>query len=153
MMVRREDFLALGGFYEPIFMYGEEADYCLRAEGRVVVDPGSAIRHEIGHAAGPPRSSLRLYYGSRNRLLNAARHLPGPAMAKSIAASAAFDALTLAQVRRLDATRAMARGWRDGVRAMKKERRARPAADRRRSAGSLSTLREAVAQQRLLGRL
>jgi N-acetylglucosaminyl-diphospho-decaprenol L-rhamnosyltransferase len=153
MMVRREDFLALGGFYEPIFMYGEEADYCLRAEGRVVVDPRSAIRHEVGHAAGPPRSPLRLYYGSRNRLLNAARHLPGPALAKSIAASAAFDALTLAQVRRLDATRAIARGWRDGVRAMKKERCARPAADRRRSVGRLSTLREAVAQQRLLGRL
>ena len=27
MMVRRYEFLALGGFYEPIFMYGEEADF------------------------------------------------------------------------------------------------------------------------------
>jgi hypothetical protein len=26
MMVRRSDFLALGGFYEPIWMYGKEAD-------------------------------------------------------------------------------------------------------------------------------
>jgi N-acetylglucosaminyl-diphospho-decaprenol L-rhamnosyltransferase len=153
MMVRREDFRALGGFYAPIFMYGEEADYCLRANGRVVVDPHSAIRHEVGHAAGPPRSPLRLYYGSRNRLLNAARHLPGPALAKSIAASAAFDALTLAQVRRLDAARAVARGWGDGLRAMKRERGARSAADRRRSAGRLSTLRDALSQQRMLGRL
>jgi GT2 family glycosyltransferase len=153
MMVRREDFLALGGFYEPIFMYGEEADYCLRANGRVVVDPRSAIRHEVGHAAGPARSPLRLYYGSRNRLLNAARHLPGPALAKAIAASAAFDVLTLAQVRRLDAIRAVTRGWRDGARALRKERRARSAADRRMSADRLSTLRQAIAQQRLLGRL
>ena len=56
MMVRRDEFLALGGFYEPLFMYGEEADYCLRAPGRVVLEPGSAVRHDMGHAAGPPRS-------------------------------------------------------------------------------------------------
>jgi GT2 family glycosyltransferase len=153
MMVRREDFLALGGFYEPIFMYGEEADYCLRAEGRVVVDPGSAIRHEIGHAAGPPRSSLRLYYGSRNRLLNAARHLPGPAMAKSIAASAAFDALTLLQVRDRSATSAVARGWRDGLRELGRQRGATSPAARRAAARRLSSLRNAVSQQRRLGRI
>ncbi len=33
MMVRRQEFLDLGGFYEPFFMYGEEADYCLRVPG------------------------------------------------------------------------------------------------------------------------
>ena len=153
MMVRRSDFLALGGFYEPIFMYGEETDYCLRVDGRIVLHPGSAIRHEHGHAAGPARSATRLYWGSRNRLLNAARHLPGPALAKAVVTSAAFDALTLAQVRRLDAARAVAGGWRDGVRMMAKERRARSAAERRRSARRLGTLREALAQQRQLGRL
>jgi N-acetylglucosaminyl-diphospho-decaprenol L-rhamnosyltransferase len=153
MMVRRSDFLALGGFYEPIFMYGEETDYCLRVDGRIVLHPGSAIRHEHGHAAGPPRSATRLYWGSRNRLLNAARHLPGPALAKAVVTSAAFDVLTLVQVRRLDAARAVAGGWRDGVRMMAKERRTRSAAERRRSARRLGTLREALAQQRQLGRL
>ena len=58
MMVRRADFLALGGFYEPIFMYGEEADYCLRARGKVVLHPASAARHEFGHASGPHQSPL-----------------------------------------------------------------------------------------------
>ena len=48
MMVRRDEFLALGGFYEPLFMYGEEADYCLRAPGRVVLHPD---------ARDPPRAS------------------------------------------------------------------------------------------------
>src|SRR5207248_2154124 len=33
MMVRRDEFLELGGFYEPIFMFGEEADYALRVPG------------------------------------------------------------------------------------------------------------------------
>jgi N-acetylglucosaminyl-diphospho-decaprenol L-rhamnosyltransferase len=153
MMVRRKDFLALGGFYEPIFMYGEEADYCLRTDGRVVVDGHSAIRHEVGHAAGPPRSSLRLYYGSRNRLVNAARHLPGPVMAKSILASAAFDALTLAQLRSRASLRAVFRGWTDGIGSLRRERSARTPADRRRAAGRLSPFREAVAAQRRLGRL
>jgi GT2 family glycosyltransferase len=153
MMVRRDEFLALGGFYEPIFMYGEETDYCLRVEGRIVLHPGSAIRHEHGHAAGPPRSSTRLYWGSRNRLLNAARHLPAIALAKAVVTSAGFDAFTLAQVRSLEAARAVAAGWRDGARAMRKERRARSAADRRTSAQRLGTLREALAQQKQLGRL
>ena len=41
MMVRRDDFLALGGFYEGFFMYGEEADYCLRVPGRIVLHPAA----------------------------------------------------------------------------------------------------------------
>jgi GT2 family glycosyltransferase len=153
MMVRRGEFLALGGFYEPIFMYGEETDYCLRVQGRIVLHPESAIRHEHGHAAGPPRSPTRLYWGSRNRLVNAARHLPGPAVAKAVVTSAGFDVLTLAQVHSLEATRAVAAGWRDGIRSMRREREARPPHERRRSASRVATLRAALAQQRRLGRL
>jgi N-acetylglucosaminyl-diphospho-decaprenol L-rhamnosyltransferase len=153
MMVRRDEFLALGGFYEPLFMYGEEADYCLRAHGRVVLHPASAIRHELGHAAGPPRSVTRLYHPARNRLVNAARHLPPPALAKAVAASAAFDALTLAQLRRADATRAVARGWAEGLAAIPRERDARAPEERRQAAARLVGLREAMAQQRRLGRL
>jgi len=153
MMVRRDEFLALGGFYEPIFMYGEETDYCLRVEGRIVLHPASAIRHEHGHAAGPPRSSTRLYWGSRNRLLNAARHLPAPALAKAVVTSAGFDALTLAQVHSMEAARAVAAGWRDGARVMRKERRSRRPEQRRKAATRVTTLRAAIAQQRGLGRL
>jgi N-acetylglucosaminyl-diphospho-decaprenol L-rhamnosyltransferase len=152
MMVRRDEFLALGGFYEPLFMYGEEADYCLRAPGRVMLDPRSALRHDTGHAAGPPRSVPRLYWPARNRLVNAARHLPSAALARSVATSAAFDLLTLAQVRRRDALGAVVRGWRDGLGAMARERRARSDGDRRASAARLVSLREAIAQQRRLGR-
>ena len=119
MMVRRSDFLALDGFYEPIFMYGEEADYCLRVPGRVVLHPASASRHESGHASGPHQSPLRIYWSSRNRLLNAARHLSTPALVDSVLASGAFDALTLAQARSRPALNAIARGWRDGLRLMR----------------------------------
>jgi N-acetylglucosaminyl-diphospho-decaprenol L-rhamnosyltransferase len=153
MMVRREDFLAHGGFYEPLFMYCEELDYCLRVPGRIVLHPASAVRHELGHAAGPPRSVVRLYRGSRNRLLNAARHLPGPTLAKSVLVSAAFDALTVVQLRSRRSTCAVLRGWRDGVRLMSRERAARSRDERRRAARRLVPLREAVSQYRRIARL
>jgi N-acetylglucosaminyl-diphospho-decaprenol L-rhamnosyltransferase len=153
MMMRRDEFLALGGFYEPIWMYGEEADLALRVPGRVVLHPASAIRHGHGAAAGPPRSRTRLYWGSRNRLLNAGRHLPAPALARAVASSAAFDVLTMAQVRRREAVGAVLSGWRDGLRLLRAERRARSRSERRQAASRVTSLREAVAQQRRLGRL
>jgi GT2 family glycosyltransferase len=153
MVMRRDEFLELGGFYEPIWMYGEEADLCLRVRGRVVLHPHSAIRHRHGHAAGPPRSPTRLYWGSRNRLVNAARHLPAPALVRAIVASAAFDALTLGQLRRRDAVGAVLAGWRDGARRLGRERRSRSREERRAAARRVSSLRAAVAQQRRLGRL
>jgi N-acetylglucosaminyl-diphospho-decaprenol L-rhamnosyltransferase len=153
MMVRRQEFLDLGGFYEPFFMYGEEADYCLRVPGRIVLHPGSAMRHEYGHASGPQRSVTRLYWGSRNRLINAARHLPPASLVKSVVASLGFDALTLAQVRTRGAASAIGRGWLDGVRQMHRERAARSSDERRRATRSLMSMREAIAEQRRLGRL
>ena len=153
MMVRTQEFLALGGFYEGFFMYGEETDYCLRVPGRIVLHPGSAMRHEHGHASGPTRSSTRLYWGTRNRLINAARHLQPGSFAKSIVSSLGFDVLTLAQLHSRSAARAIGRGWVDGARAMRGQRGARSAAERRRAAGQLMSLREAIAEQRRLGRI
>jgi GT2 family glycosyltransferase len=153
MMVRRAEFLGLGGFYEGFFMYGEEADYCLRVPGRIVLHPGSAMRHEYGHAAGPQRSVTRLYWGSRNRLINAARHLPPAALAKSVVSSLGFDVVTLAQLRSRSAAKAIARGWLDGARAMRGQREARSAEERRGAARQLLSLRQAIAEQRRLGRI
>jgi N-acetylglucosaminyl-diphospho-decaprenol L-rhamnosyltransferase len=153
MMVRRDDFRAMGGFWEELFMYGEEADYCLRADGRVVLDPRSALRHSHGHAAGPHHSDIRLYFPSRNRLLNAARHLPAPAVLRSVIASAVFDLLTLAMVRRRSAVRAVLRGWRDGLREMPRQRRTRSPAEKRRAARRLVSLRVAVRELLRLRRL
>jgi GT2 family glycosyltransferase len=153
MMVRRDEFLGLGGFWETLFMYGEEADYCLRARGRVVLDPRSALRHAHGHAAGPPRSDLRLYWPSRNRLLNTARHLPAPAALRSLLASAVFDVLALVAVRRRSAVRAALRGWRDGLRAMPAQRRFRTAAERRMAARRVVSLRVAIREHLRLRRL
>jgi GT2 family glycosyltransferase len=153
MMVRRREFLELGGFYEPLWMYGEEADYALRVPGRIVFDSRSVIRHRVGRASGPARSKIRLYWGCRNRLVNARRHLAGFPLARSILASAAFDLLTLGQLRSRAAATTLVSAWRDGLRLMRRERLARSPAERKRAASKLVSLREAVAQQRSLGRL
>ena len=47
-------------------------------------------------------------------------------MARAVATSAAFDLLTLAQVRRIDAARAVAHGWSEGLRAIPQERARSP---------------------------
>jgi GT2 family glycosyltransferase len=153
MMVRRDDFLALGGFWETLFMYGEEADYCLRAPGRVMLDSRSALRHAHGHAAGPAGSDIRLYWPSRNRLLNAARHLPGLALARSVIASAAFDLVMLARVRRRSALRAVARGWVNGLRDMAAQRGTRTPSERRVAARRLVSLRTAIREHVRLAQL
>src|SRR3989440_2546084 len=153
MMVRRAEFLEQGGFYEGFWMYGEEADYCLKVPGRVVLHPDSAARHDQGTASGPLRSPFRLYWQSRNRLLNAARQLPWPAAIRSVFASAAFDLLILGQNRKRAAVSAVARGWRDGLREMPRERSARTSSERGEAARRLVSLRDAVREQRRLGRV
>jgi GT2 family glycosyltransferase len=153
MMVRRDDFLRMGGFYERLWMYGEETDYCLRTAGRVVLHPRSGLRHETGHAAGPLRSELRLYWHARNRLLNAARHLPPLRLAWSLVLSAAFDMLTVAQLRTGGAARSTLRGWRAGLGRMRHERAARTHEERREAARRVGGLGAAITQQRALGRL
>ena len=104
-------------------------------------------------AAGPTRSSTRLYWGSRNRLINAARHLEPGLLAKSVVSSLGFDALTLAQLHSRAAARAIGRGWLDGARAMRGQRAARSAEERRLAAGQFLSLREAISEQRRLRRI
>jgi glycosyltransferase involved in cell wall biosynthesis len=76
--VRRELFLALGGFREIIIHQGEEPDFCLRmlARGYVVrLGRGAPIHH----VASPHRSLERMtVYGRRNELLLAFTYFPFP---------------------------------------------------------------------------
>ncbi|MHB8692806.1 MAG: glycosyltransferase family 2 protein [Solirubrobacteraceae bacterium] len=154
LMARRADHLRIGGFWETLWMYGDEPDYALRIGrlGRVLVCPDSRMLHHIGGAAGEHQSPLRLYQSSRNRLLNIARHLPGRKLPGAIALAAAFDALQLAQQRNGAALRAIATGWIAGLRGMPDARTLSTPGDREASAAKLATLREALVQQRALGR-
>jgi N-acetylglucosaminyl-diphospho-decaprenol L-rhamnosyltransferase len=155
MMVRRAQHLELGGFWEQLWMYGDEPDYALRMAryGKAVLCPGSRMRHWGGGSSGAHQSPLRLYQSSRNRLLNSARHLPAGRALVAIAVSAGFDTLQVSQRRTLEASRAVLRGWRDGLLGMSGARRLSTRAERAANVPRLATLGDALRQQRELGRL
>jgi N-acetylglucosaminyl-diphospho-decaprenol L-rhamnosyltransferase len=154
LMTRRADHVAIGGFWEMLWMYGDEPDYALRIgrRGRVLVCPASFMRHTIGAAAGGHQSPLRLQQSSRNRLLNIARHLPAPRALAAIVLAAAFDAIQLVQQRNVEASSAVLHGWWKGLGGMRAARRLSTPAERAGNVPQLASLREALAQQRSLGR-
>ena len=74
MIVRREEFLTFGGFDVDYFMYFEDVDLCWRywlCGKDVAYVPASVVYHKFGGTANSSRhSSLRVFYGTRNSLLN-----------------------------------------------------------------------------------
>ena len=74
--LRREVFLKLGGYREPLFYMGEEGDYCIR-----MLNVGYVTRvgraDPIHHHESPHRASWRAdYYGRRNDVLFAWQNVP-----------------------------------------------------------------------------
>ncbi len=114
--IRRETFLALGGFWEDLFYAGEEVDlsYRLLAAGhRLVYTRQASVLHREVPAARP--SSRWVYHQSRNRCLVATRHLPLRFLATHVAAWTAFTGGVALRDRQLGA---WARGMRDAARAL-----------------------------------
>jgi GT2 family glycosyltransferase len=155
LMVRRADHLRIGGFWEELWMYGDEPDYAVRLAclGRSLVCPESRMRHHVGASAGAYQSPLRLYWSSRNRLLGAARHLPLPQLVFAIVLSIVFDGVQLLQQRQPVAGAAILKGWLSGLRGIRAARRLSTPTERTDAASRLASLRQTVAQQRLLGRV
>ena len=80
--VRRDVFIALGGFWEKLNPYfGEEPDYCYRlldAGYHILHTPFVSLRHYESPYERP--KARRLYYGARNAPWMALRSLPWPAV-------------------------------------------------------------------------
>ena len=84
-LLRRDTFLALGGYREDFLYYGEEKDYCLRmidAGHRTVYLPHALVSH-IPAAAGRSRTRY-LRFVSRNDCLNALYNDPLPRVLWSV---------------------------------------------------------------------
>jgi len=78
MLVRRETFLAMGGFEARFFSYCEDVDFGYRlrlAGGRTRLVPEAIVAH-VGSATLGARSDFALYHGFRNRLWTFARNTP-----------------------------------------------------------------------------
>lgn len=74
MMVRRKEFLNLGGFDTLYFMYFEDVDLCWRywiSKFKVVYVPNSIVYHRFGGTTGSDmHTPLRVFCGTRNSLFN-----------------------------------------------------------------------------------
>lgn len=78
-LLRRDAFLAAGGFLEPMEINGEEKELCLRlldAGHRVVYLPDARIGHVAASAGRDPRRYL--HQTVRNEVLSAAHAFPAP---------------------------------------------------------------------------
>jgi len=68
MLVRRDAFLAAGGFDERFFLYWEDADLCRRLRSRgyhIRYVPGASAVHQVGRSSRTaPRSSIRAFHDS-----------------------------------------------------------------------------------------
>ncbi|HKY04075.1 MAG TPA: glycosyltransferase [Blastocatellia bacterium] len=84
-VIRRDDFLSLGGYRSRFYYYGEEKEYCLRLldSGRHVVYLPGAL---VGHFPDPSGRSMQKYlrHVIRNDCLGAIYNEPLPLLALSI---------------------------------------------------------------------
>ena len=117
MLLRREVFMTAGLFWEPLFLYWEDADLVLRAQRagwRTCLVPSAWIFHSVHGSAS---ESVASFYGVRNAMLVAWRNAGPP----TVAAVTAFIVMRLARrwvealLRRrpapLQATRGMVAGF------------------------------------------
>jgi glycosyltransferase involved in cell wall biosynthesis len=85
--LRRDLFLALGGYREPLFHQGEEGDFTLR-----LLEAGYLVRlgrsDSIRHWESPKRDFRRMdFYSCRNAILFATSNVPWPALPVHLAAT------------------------------------------------------------------
>ncbi len=98
---RREAFLEMGGFYEPLFAWGEDADLALRLHlaGHTCAELDLAVPHQGGHsvtAGAVTRRRAGLLVG--NRITIAARLYSAP---QTVAFGAFLAAVLIAKVPRM----------------------------------------------------
>jgi GT2 family glycosyltransferase len=82
MMVRKTEFLSLGGFDSMYFMYFEDVDLCWRywlSGFKVMYVADSVVYHHFGGAAGNTRHTpIRVFYGARNSNYNIIKNFAFP---------------------------------------------------------------------------
>lgn len=77
-LYRRSTFLALGGFDEDFFCYGEDVDlgFRLRLAGGRAVQVRDAVVHHEGSAVTGRYSDFTIYHGNRNRIWTLWQNMP-----------------------------------------------------------------------------
>ncbi len=104
---------------ESLFMYVEDVDWSLRIRAAgfaVVLVPDALVRHKGSAASGGGRSTLNLYYDTRNTIVVSERNAPLPRGVRAARRGmivGAHLAQSLSHPSRAAAARAVLAGWRD----------------------------------------
>jgi GT2 family glycosyltransferase len=79
-LIRRDEFLELGGFDEDYFSYFEDVDlgFRIRLQGGRCLYVPEAIVHHVGSASTGKRSDFSVYYGYRNMIWTFFKNMPSP---------------------------------------------------------------------------
>jgi GT2 family glycosyltransferase len=79
-LIRRDEFLKLGGFDEDYFSYFEDVDlgFRIRLQGGRCLYVPEAIVHHVGSASTGKRSDFSVYYGYRNMIWTFIKNMPSP---------------------------------------------------------------------------
>ena len=102
LMIRRALWQELGGFDLKYFMYGEEADLCLRARAkgyRPMITPEAEIMHLVGASSGKVADKVIMVARSRSTLIR--DHWPAALVPFGIALMWLWGALRVAAARAL----------------------------------------------------
>lgn len=135
-LYRRDVFLALGGFDEFFFCYGEDVDFGFRlrlAGGAAMQVHDAIVRHE-GSGISGKTSEFTVYHGNRNRIWLVAKSMPAILFWTLAPVRLALDLYLLARWTSLGQGGVYARALRDGYGgAMRVRNAARPARRARRA--------------------
>ena len=113
---RREAFVALGGFEERFFCYGEDVDLAFRHRlrgGSCVQVPDAVVLHEGSGITGR-RSDFTTYHGHRNRVWTYLRDVPLGVLLLSLPFHLGLSALLAVRLAAAGQLRAYLRAMRDG---------------------------------------
>lgn len=139
---RRDAFLAVGGFDEDFFCYGEDVDLGFRlrlAGGRAVQVPSARVQHE-GYGSSARRGDFATYHGMRNRTWVLVKNMPLPLLAAAAPLHAVLQLAMLVRDMAAGVGGPSARGLRDALRGLPGMLAKRRAIQRTRRIGSAGLL-------------
>ncbi len=96
LMIRRDDYLAVGGLDEDYFAHQEEIDLCwrLRSRGKRVVCIPSSVVYHVGGGTLPMNHPRKVYLNFRNNLFTLYKNLPEDKLKSTLLCRRVLDAFS-----------------------------------------------------------
>jgi GT2 family glycosyltransferase len=121
LAVRADVWRAMNGLDEAFYIYGEDVDFCLRAQAagaRIVYVPTARLQHKVSASVGGHTSAFKVYHKARSTRLLLRRHATGVARWSAPAALVLREVALMAWLLahwQWPAAAGQLAAWRDGV--------------------------------------